>query len=218
MLVRDGRVQALDRHIARLTASVHGLYGHALGEREGAHLLALARGHRGSHRMRVLVRPTAAGLEIESEIAPLDTTRAGAPVVLSPIHRRGGHGAHKWIDRRALAAPAGDTPLLLDRDEEVLEAAWANVWIREGERVVTPPADGRLLPGITRARLLALAPALGLTALVERVTLDRLRCADEVFVTSSLRQAVPAGLAVAPAAASPPLAALASALAAADWS
>ena len=43
------------------------------------------------------------------------------------------------------------TALIVDGDEQVLEAAWANLWLIEGERLITPPADGRLLPGVTRA-------------------------------------------------------------------
>ena len=41
----------------------------------------------------------------------------------------------------------------------MLEAAYANVWIVEGEALITPPADGRILPGTTRAALLAADPA-----------------------------------------------------------
>ena len=44
----------------------------------------------------------------------------------------------------------------------MLEAAWGNVWLLEGDRLITPPADGRILPGVTRALLLELAPSLGL--------------------------------------------------------
>ncbi len=53
-------------------------------------------------------------------------------------------------------------------------------------RAVTPPADGRLLPGTTRALLLAEADLE--EARVTRALLDR---ADEVVLTSAVRGAVP---------------------------
>jgi branched-subunit amino acid aminotransferase/4-amino-4-deoxychorismate lyase len=61
-------------------------------------------------------------------------------------------------------------------------------------RLITPPADGRILPGVTRVMLLGLAPQLGLTVAEEPISLARLRDADAIFLTSSLRHAVPAVL------------------------
>ena len=73
-------------------------------------------------------------------------------------------------------------PLLIDTDGLVLEAAHANVWIVEGRALLTPPADGRILPGVTRASLLAAEPC----AREEPIELERLERADAVFVTSSI--------------------------------
>ena len=71
----------------------------------------------------------------------------------------------------------------MDHDRAtVLEASRANVFIVEGDRLVTPPADGRILPGVTRARLLAL-----LDVREEIVSLDRLADADEAFLSGSVR-------------------------------
>jgi para-aminobenzoate synthetase/4-amino-4-deoxychorismate lyase len=122
---------------------------------------------------------------------PPDPPEGGFP--LSPWLLPGGLGSRKWQDRRlvdALAAQGEGVPLLVDGDGSVLEASWGNVWAIEGERLVTPPVDGRILPGVTRARLLALEPE----ATEEQVTLQRLRDADGVFLTSALRGAVPAHL------------------------
>ena len=85
-------------------------------------------------------------------------------------------------------------PLLVEDDGDLLEAAWANVWILEGERIVTPPADGRILPGVTRELLLVHAPEIGLIAIAEPISLDRARQADAIFLTSSLRLAASAAL------------------------
>jgi len=59
-------------------------------------------------------------------------------------------------------------------------------------RLLTPPADGRILPGVTRDRVLELAPRLGLIVAVEPLTLRDLERAEEVFVTGSLGGLEPA--------------------------
>jgi para-aminobenzoate synthetase/4-amino-4-deoxychorismate lyase len=114
-----------------------------------------------------------------------------------PVTIAGGHGPHKWRDREALAGGPG-VPLLVDEDGSVLEAAWANVWLLEGRRLSTPPADGRLLAGVTRARLLELAPSLGLEAAERPISLAQVRGARSLLLTSSLSLVAVAGLDVQP--------------------
>jgi para-aminobenzoate synthetase/4-amino-4-deoxychorismate lyase len=124
--------------------------------------------------------------------SPLTLGR-GRPVAVTPVEVPGGLGAHKWRDRRLLDALGPDpVPLLTDDDGTVLEAAWGNLWIIDGDRLITPPADGRILPGVTRGRLLQLAPSLGLEVREEAVPLARARSAAAMFLTSSLRLAVAA--------------------------
>ena len=77
--------------------------------------------------------------------------------------------------------------LVIDADQRVLEASRANVFLVEDGQIVTPPADGRILPGVTRRRVLELA-----TVSEEPVTLARLLAADEVFLTGSVRGVEPA--------------------------
>jgi para-aminobenzoate synthetase / 4-amino-4-deoxychorismate lyase len=121
-----------------------------------------------------------------------------APVRLRAVTVPGGLGCHKWIDRRLLAALADDAeaePLLCDLDGLVLEAARANLFVVEdGPRIVTPPADGRILPGVTRATVLELARELGIDVRVEPVDLARLADAEEIFLTGSLSGTTPAQL------------------------
>jgi para-aminobenzoate synthetase/4-amino-4-deoxychorismate lyase len=97
----------------------------------------------------------------------------------------GGLGAHKWVDRELVS---GVEPLIVDLSGEVLESGSGNVFIAEGDTLVTPPADGRILPGVTRAELLRRADVS-----VEPFGLERLRAADEVFVTSAIRGRQPVG-------------------------
>jgi branched-subunit amino acid aminotransferase/4-amino-4-deoxychorismate lyase len=57
--------------------------------------------------------------------------------------------------------------------------------------VVSAAADAGVLPGIVRARVLALCAEAGVRTVARSPSLRELRGADEVFVTSSLRGVVP---------------------------
>src|SRR5437762_6265623 len=149
---------------------------------------------RGERRLRVDVRPGAGRLDAEITTSPLSSDRR-RPVSCRPFQLAGGLGPHKWADRRLLGtAPHDTTALIVDGDDELLEAAWANLWLIEGPRLVTPPADGRLLPGVTRALLLQVASSLGFEAIEEPISMCRASAAKTIFLTSSLRHAVPAAI------------------------
>jgi len=190
VLVEGGRPVALELHLGRLAASVAELYGAALPSTVLAGARAVAAETTGRSRMRVLADPEGAVRITTSPAGP----RAAGPVVLDPFALPGGLGAHKWRDRRLLdtlaALRPGSVPLLVDTDGLVLEAAYANVWIVEDDELITPPADGRMLPGITRAELLAAHDG----AREEPIDLDRLASADALFLTSSISGRLPARL------------------------
>ena len=89
---------------------------------------------------------------------------------------------------QAAAQEAGfDDALFVAADGAVLEAPTANVWFREGDRLLTPSLDLPILAGVTRAVVCELASR------VEegRFELERLLAADEVFLTSSVREVMP---------------------------
>jgi para-aminobenzoate synthetase/4-amino-4-deoxychorismate lyase len=203
MLVADGQVVDLPGHLERLRRSVGELYDRDLPSDLEHRVVAAAKAH-GRARLRIVV---ASDARPELELDPLPASPAAPkPLRLAPALLPGGLGAHKWLDRRLLVElerRLGAVPLLVDLDGEVLEAAHANVWIREGRTLVTPPLDGRLLPGTVRARLLADPPA-GHTGREERVTLERVIGADELLLSSSLRGLHAAVLAGAPAARAEP--------------
>ena len=150
--VRDGVAVAPDEHLARL-AGERGRRSTALAlpadlDRRVAHVRG-ARGRRACRGCASCCGPTAG---VEVDVAPAGVS--AAPVVLEPVLVAGGLGAHKWADRSPLAGldGPGRAGLLCDLDGTVLEASSANVWLVEGGRLVTPPADGRILPGVTRAQ------------------------------------------------------------------
>ncbi|HEX8103758.1 MAG TPA: aminodeoxychorismate synthase component I [Solirubrobacteraceae bacterium] len=192
VLAADGRPAAAAQHLERLAASCLALYG-APPPPEIEGLLHDAAARCGRGRVRLTVRPQpdrSAPLVAEVQTGPLPAS--GPPQRLRPVTLPGGWGSHKWRDRRWLDALAadlapGELALLVDLDGLVLESTRANVFIREGPALLTPPADGRILPGVTRARVLAQAGASE-----AEIPLQRLREADEVLLTGALRGVEPA--------------------------
>jgi branched-subunit amino acid aminotransferase/4-amino-4-deoxychorismate lyase len=82
-----------------------------------------------------------------------------------------------------------DDALLVSHDLTVLEAPTANVFWREGERLLTPSLELPILAGVTRGLVLEIAER----ETVEGVfPLSRLLEADEVFICSSVREVMPA--------------------------
>ena len=187
ILVHGGTPVDLRAHLARLERSVETLYGTALPDDLETRVLAAAAGAP-LQRLRVVATPT----QVEIDPQPFSVEPPPDPVALAPAVLPGGLGAHKWRDRRLLDEVSGRldaVPLILDLDGDVLEAGYANLFIVEGTHLVTPPLDGRQLPGTVRARVLALHPARE-----ERLTLDRVAAADEILLASSIRGIHPARL------------------------
>jgi para-aminobenzoate synthetase/4-amino-4-deoxychorismate lyase len=190
ILVKAGQPCHLDEHLERLAGSLEALYGASLQPDLRERLVAGA-AQAGDGALRVIAARTG-----QAEVTARPLPDRALPVRLSPFTLPGGLGAHKWADRRLLEALAGpaQTPLLLDADGSVLEAAWGNVWIRVGDSLLTPPADGRILPGVTRSAMLRGEGVGQLQAREEQIALADLVDADAVLVSSSLAATVPATL------------------------
>ncbi len=125
--------------------------------------------------------------------APGGPARTRWRLAVAPMRMAAGDplASHKHCSRlanvlaRGFAEDAGaDEALLLDTDGFVTETAAGNVFCLSADRLSTPPAVG-LLPGITRACVLEIAPSLGLTLREERLTVTDLQRADAVFFTTS---------------------------------
>ena len=98
----------------------------------------------------------------------------------------GGWGRHKWQARSPLESGDPDDSLLVDEHDHLLETGRGNVFVvRDGE-VSTPPLDGRILPGVTRATVLDLLSSSGAGTSEQPVDLADLAAADEVFVTNAI--------------------------------
>jgi 4-amino-4-deoxychorismate lyase len=76
--------------------------------------------------------------------------------------------------------------LMLDQSGCVIEGTMCNVFIRQGQQIITPDLSMCGVAGVTRQRIIGLAPSLGLQVKVETLTLEQLLSADEVVICNSL--------------------------------
>lgn len=203
MLVFDGAVMELEAHLERLERSTTRLYDRPLpAELRPAMESALrARPLDRAARLKVAVWPTPTGLRCRTEVEPTErhvlTPLAGTALSLRPVAVADGLGAHKWRDRSLIerlgaGLDPGEELVIVDGGGEVLETGAGNLFAVFANRITTPPADHRLLPGVTRARVLELARAHGFDTEERPLTLAELSEATEVFVTSAVRGVVPA--------------------------
>ncbi|WP_328462794.1 aminotransferase class IV [Actinoplanes sp. NBC_00393] len=90
---------------------------------------------------------------------------------------------------RRWAAKQGAADLIwLSTEGYALEAPTASVvWLTGDQLCTVPPATAGILPGITAAHLLSLAPSVGLTAAERMITLPELAAADAIWLASSVR-------------------------------
>jgi para-aminobenzoate synthetase/4-amino-4-deoxychorismate lyase len=191
LLVLYGEPVELDAHLERLGASLEALFAATVPPELADEVRERARGTT-LGRLRLALRGGDAKLTVE-DVNPADffpSRERGAQ--LRSLACPGGLGAHKLADRRPLGTDAVTVALLIDRGEEVLEAGRANVFVATEGVLVTPRADGRILPGIARAGAIAAAREAGIEVDERRLGHDDLLAADEVFLTGSVRGVEPA--------------------------
>jgi len=93
--------------------------------------------------------------------------------------------------RKAVAVGAKEA-LIVDTSDSVLEGATSNVfWVDRQGNLSTPGLDAGILGGITRQHVLAVAAELGRSVALRTPSLADLSDAEEVFISSSVRELVP---------------------------
>jgi branched-chain amino acid aminotransferase len=215
MRARFGVVFRLDAHLDRLCAGAR-LFGIPLPSTLREHIASASRSafaagyQHASIRLTVTRGPAPPGLAppehptptIAMTIAPL--AEPGGPRALSAVMasaRRNEHALTSGVKTLAYAesvlalarakAVGADDAIFLDTAGHVSEATASNIFALIDDTLVTPPLGCGVLPGITRAVVLELAPALGVRV-AERVLEEaELAAASEMFLTSSIREIAP---------------------------
>jgi branched-chain amino acid aminotransferase len=88
-------------------------------------------------------------------------------------------------------AAGADDAIFLDTAGHISEATASNFFAVIGGMLVTPPLSCGVLPGITRAAVLELAPTLGIAVAEREIPEPELATATELFLTSSIREIAP---------------------------
>ncbi|OIR11332.1 D-alanine aminotransferase [mine drainage metagenome] len=93
---------------------------------------------------------------------------------------------------RQAAVEAGCAEAILIRDDAFLtEGAASNIFVVKNGKLLAPPKDNLMLPGITYDVILELAAANGIPYEVRRVTKAEVLGADELLLTSSTKEVLP---------------------------
>lgn len=214
----QGRLLFADEHLERLTRSAAGIHlqlehdaqryrrelarVHALsGFTESSLRLIVTRGSgpmqlgetSGQQRVIVIAKPLA-------QRDPLDYQR-GVSVVLSRQARDGistldptlktGKYVTNMIAAQEAARDGAEEALMLNRAGFVTECTTSNIFFVRNQVLSTPALEQGVLAGITRAKVIELARAMGMGVEEGDYSLETLQSADEVFITSSSRELLP---------------------------
>lgn len=111
-----------------------------------------------------------------------DTAAAGAKI--------GNYLVAVLANQAAIEAGAKDA-IIVDGNSKALEGATSNLFYVEGEVIYTPPLSSGVLGGITRRLILEAAQRNRIQVIEETPKLERLLKADEIFLSSSIREIAP---------------------------
>jgi branched-chain amino acid aminotransferase len=193
---------ALTRHLRRLDRSAAAMNLPAPDHRQIAQAVAAVLDGRRFERGKLRITYTGGAGPLGSQAAygpptlivaadPVEPSAASTSIVTTPWSRNE-HGALTGVKStsyaenvRALAYAtqrgAGEA-ILLNTAGRLCEGTGTNIFVVLGETVITPPLSSGPLAGITRELIIEWCD------IEERdLTLDEAQAADEVFITSSLR-------------------------------
>lgn len=214
-----GRPFELDRHLSRLRRSV-GLLGFELriqddeikaridaclsfaGNAESYLRVIVSRGVGDmSYRFERIPAPTVA-LYVRP-LDPIDPAlyERGTSAVIVSIRRnpmealnpaiKSSNLLNNALATREAQAKGAFEAILLNTRGEVAEGAGSNLFVVKGGRLLTPPLSCGLLAGITRELTLEIAAAQGLPSEERILHPADLKSADELFITSTLKELAP---------------------------
>ncbi|MEQ8266370.1 MAG: aminotransferase class IV [Parvibaculum sp.] len=216
MLARKNHIVFFEEHLLRLLqgAEAIGLVPPCAPEEiaEACHMLLQANelddADRAALRLTLTRGPAPRGLALPRDPAPtllIGAVPASAPperlsaAIVTPRRNAWSPSARlkalPYLDnvlaKEEAREKSAEEALMLDTAGHLACASAANIFIWEGDMLLTPPDKGAILPGITRAAVLELAPDLGIEAREEEITPAQLAKADGAFLTNSLMGLVP---------------------------
>ncbi len=134
-------------------------------------------------------------------LPPLDDYRNGIGVLLVRTERTadntpaaGAKVSNYLVSLLALRdayASGAREAIIIDGRGRVLEGTTSNVFAVKDRVLLTPPESEGILPGITRRHLLLAAAAINIPVRITTLTSGDIIGADEVFISSTVREALP---------------------------
>jgi branched-chain amino acid aminotransferase len=216
--VYKGRIAALSGHLQRLQNSARALAFEAVpssdevraaifstleanGMTDEAHIrLTLTRGEKITSGMNPKLNQSGCSLIVLAEWKPPVYSDKGIRVVSSSIRRNTPQCLDSKIHHNNLlnnilaaidANVAGvDSAVMLDVHGFISETNDTNIFIANGDELLTPFADA-CLPGLTRQMILDIADKEGIPAREKNLSLTELFSADEAFTTGTMGELTP---------------------------
>ncbi|MCX7914675.1 MAG: D-amino acid aminotransferase [Verrucomicrobiae bacterium] len=213
----DGRLFAVDEHLARLEQSMAAIeltpplsraeLARILKElvrrsefREAVVYLQITRGVAPRHRaIPPNARPSVVATVRELAPAPERLSGPGIKIITVTDFR----WARCDIKTTALLAnvlafhqarkAGADDAVFVAADGTIEESTAGNVFVVRGGQLLTPPTGARLLAGITRRKIIEAAGVAGVPCREGVLTREELWRADEVFLSSTTAQITPVG-------------------------
>ncbi len=148
-------IALLERHLARMKASAD-LLGFAFDRHAARNELQAATFRlRDARRIRLLLAKSGA---VAIEVAPLPPAPTG-PVSVAiapmPVPRADFRLRHKTSDRAFYDRARGAAfEVLFERDGQLTEGSFTNLFVARDDKLLTPPLSLGLLPGVLRAELI----------------------------------------------------------------
>lgn len=205
--VHNGRMWCADEHYARLANSlaaidlqadveqVRAWVEAAVAESRLIEALVYLQVTRGvaprSHVPPPGIQPTVIVVVRELVPVPAELRRQGVRVITVPETRwarrdiKSTNLLPNVLAKQQAAAAGAHEAIFVERDGSVNEGASTNLFLVDGQQVVTPPLGPSILPGVTRNHVVELARRLGFEMIERRVEREELDRAHELFLVGT---------------------------------
>jgi branched-chain amino acid aminotransferase len=117
--------------------------------------------------------------------------RRMAPSTHPPLVKAVGNYLNSQLIKLEARRHGYDDGIALDPEGHVCETSGANLFCCIDGRVITPPLDASVLPGITRSLVLTLLREAEIEVVEQRVAREMLHFAQEVFLTGTAAEITP---------------------------
>ncbi len=153
-------------------------------------------GHSRSHVFDDSTPPTVIGFIQSAKLPTINDLKVGFHATLEADVRWGRCNIKSIsllpnILVKTTAHKSGAIECLLHRGKIITEGSASNVFIVKNNEVFTPPQSDFILPGITRDYLIKGLKREGIPIKETPITVDDLKSADEVWITSTTRDVTP---------------------------